>query len=53
MKHNYGILSAMLLAFLFFSSCRSNMNPALADREVRELLGDVPGFDWGLDPVSR
>ena len=53
MKHNYGILSAMLLAFLFFSSCRSNMNPALADREVRELLGDVPGFDWELDQVSR
>jgi hypothetical protein len=53
MKHNYGILSAMLLAFLFFSSCRSNMNPALADREVRELLRDVPGFDWELDQVSR
>ena len=53
MKDSYGIISAILLMILFFCSCRSKVNPALADREVRELLRDVPSFDWELDQASR
>lgn len=53
MKNNIGIISASYLIFLSFSSCRSSLDPVLADREVRELLGDVPGFDWELGQDSR
>lgn len=53
MKTNNGINFAILLSFLFLSSCRSNLDPASADREVRELLRDVPGFNWELDKDSR
>ena len=53
MKTNNGINFAILLSFLFLSSCRSNLDPASADREVRELLRDVPGFNWELDQDSR
>ena len=53
MKTNVAIIGAIFLLFLSFSSCRSNVDPASADREVRELLRDVPGFDWELDQDSR
>ena len=53
MKTNDAIIGAIFLLFLSFSSCRSNVDPASADREVRKLLRDVPGFDWELDQDSR
>ena len=37
----------------FLQGCRSRIEPADADREARELLGLVPGFDWKVDPGSR
>ena len=49
MKTNDAIIGAIFLLFLSFSSCRSNVDPASADREVLELLRDVPGFDWELN----
>lgn len=53
MKGNGGLLSALLLMFFWLGACRSKIDPQSADREVRELLRDVPGFNWELSKESR
>ena len=53
MKGNCGPLSALLLTFFWLGACRSKIDPQSADREVRELLRDVPGFNWELSKESR
>lgn len=45
---------SFLLACLFFlAGCGNRIDPAVADREVRALLGDAPFFNWEVDPYSR
>jgi len=38
---------------ILLAGCSNRIDPAVADREVRALLGDAPFFDWEVDPYSR
>jgi hypothetical protein len=38
---------------ILLTGCSNRIDPAVADREVRALLGDAPFFDWEVDPYSR
>ena len=40
-------------AILLFAGCARQIDPAVADREVRALLGNAPGFDWEVNSTSR
>ena len=40
-------------AILLFAGCARQIDPTVADREVRALLGDAPGFDWEVNSTSR
>ena len=42
-----------LVWILLLTGCNNRIDPAVADREVRALLGDAPFFDWEVDPYSR
>jgi len=54
MKGQLFALRFLLVLELFcFVACRSKIKPESADREVRELLKDVPGFNWELSNKSR
>ncbi len=54
MKAQLFALRFLLVLELFcFVACRSRIKPESADREVRELLKDVPGFNWELSNKSR
>ena len=47
---------ATLVAVLSFTlgiGCSRKIDPDSADREVRKLLEDVPGFDWSPSLTSR
>ena len=53
MKRSRGALSALLIIIFSLGACRSKIDPKSADREVRKLLQDVPGFNWDLSKESR
>ena len=38
---------------ILLAGCSNRIDPAVADQEVRALLGDAPFFDWEVDPYSR
>jgi hypothetical protein len=42
-----------LVWVLLLTGCSNRIDPAVADREVRALLGDAPFFEWEVDPYSR
>ena len=43
---------AYILVFIFFG-CSRKVDPGTADKEVRKLLQEVPGFDWAPADSSR
>ena len=43
---------AYILFFIFFG-CSRKVDPETADKEVRKLLQEVPGFDWAPADSSR
>ena len=43
---------AYILVFIFFG-CSRKVDPETADKEVRKLLQEVPGFDWAPADSSR
>jgi len=45
--------SSLLACLFFLAGCSNRIDPAVADREVRALLGDAPFFNWEVDPYSR
>jgi hypothetical protein len=47
----YGVF--FLIWIILLAGCTNRIDPAVADREVRALLGDAPFFDWEVDPYSR
>lgn len=47
----YGVF--FLVWIILLAGCTNRIDPAVADREVRALLGDAPFFDWEVDPYSR
>ena len=44
---------SLFWAILLFTGCARQIDPAVADREVRALLGNAPGFDWEVSSTSR
>ena len=44
---------SLLVCLFFLAGCGNRIDPAVADREVRALLGDAPFFNWEVDPYSR
>ncbi|NDH01215.1 MAG: hypothetical protein EBY43_09095, partial [Opitutae bacterium] len=52
MKPHFSSLIALCLVFSLLG-CSRKIDPKTADVEVRNLLQDVPGFDWKPAPSSR
>jgi hypothetical protein len=49
----YPFISIAFCMVFFLLGCSRKIDPKTADMEVRNLLQDVPNFDWQPDPSSR
>jgi hypothetical protein len=49
----FPFISIAFCMVFFLLGCSRKIDPKTADMEVRNLLQDVPNFDWQPDPSSR